>query len=193
MELLAALRVNRGQPFDFVVPKLHPYRVVSVGQMDVHRVPFDPKIPAFEVAHRSAVQAGHEAVKQVVSRDALPHLKSHDIFVKLHGVANAVDAADARDHDDVASPTEQGRGGRQSQFFNFVVDLKVLLDVGVRRRNERLRLVVIVVADEVLDEVVGEKGLELAVQLSRQGFVVAQNQGGALGLGDDVRHGERFS
>ena len=193
VELLAALRVNRGQPFDFVVPKLHPYSVVSVGQMDVHRVAFDPKIPAFEVAHRSAVQAGHEAVKQVVSSDALPHLKSHDIFVKLHGVANAVDAADARDHDDVSPPTEQGRGGRQSQFFNFVVDLKVLLDVGVRRRNERLRLVVIVVADEVLDEVVGEKGLELAVQLSRQGFVVAQNQGGALGLGDDVRHGERFS
>ena len=51
-------------------------------------------------------------------------------------------------------------------------------------------MVIVVVADEVLHEVVGEEFLELAVELSGEGFVVAQDQGGPSGLRDDVGHRE---
>ena len=53
-----------------------------------------------------------------------------------------------------------------------------------------LRLVVIVVADEVLHRVVGEKRAELGTQLRRQRFVVCQHQRGAVALGNDVGHGK---
>jgi hypothetical protein len=57
---------------------------------------------------------------------------------------------------------------------DLVVDDGVLLDVGVARGDVRLGLVVVVVADEVLDGVVGEELLELAVELRRERLVVAR-------------------
>jgi hypothetical protein len=44
-----------------------------------------------------------------------------------------------------------------AQPVDLVVDRGVLLDVGVARRDVGLGLVVVVVADEVLDGVVGEE------------------------------------
>ena len=52
-----------------------------------------------------------------------------------------------------------------------------------------LRLVVVVVGDEVLHRVVGEKLLELLAQLGGQDLVVGQHQGGALDGLDDLGHG----
>ena len=65
------------------------------------------------------------------------------------------------------------------------VDLGVLLDKGIRARNIGLRLVIIVIADEVLDRVIRKELFEFAVQLGGQGFVVGHHDGWALhGLND---------
>src|SRR5690606_34468001 len=52
-----------------------------------------------------------------------------------------------------------------------------------------LGLVIVVVADEVLDRVVREERLELAVELGRQGLVRRHHQGRLLHLLDDVGDG----
>jgi hypothetical protein len=65
----------------------------------------------------------------------------------------------------------------------------VLFDIGVRVGDVRLRLVVVVVGDEIFHGVVGEKLLELAAQLGGQRLVVGQHQRGALHLLDDLGHG----
>ena len=52
-----------------------------------------------------------------------------------------------------------------------------------------LRLIVVVIADEILHGVVGEKLPELLAQLGRQGLIVGQHQCGALHLFDDLGHG----
>ena len=62
------------------------------------------------------------------------------------------------------------------------VDGGVFLDVHVGLGDVGLRLVVIVVADEVLHRVVREELLELAVELGRQGLVVGQTRVGTLSL-----------
>ena len=190
---LSGFRVDGGEAFDFIVPKLHPHRVIRVRQMHVHRVSLHSEVSASEVVDRAAVEARHKSVQQVVSSDALAHLEVHDVFVKLHGVSDAVDAADARDNNDVPTTAEQSRRRREPKLLDFIVDLQILFDVGVGRRNEGLGLVVIVVAHEVLDEVVGKERLELAVELGSQRFVVAQDECGTLGLGDDVGHREGLS
>src|SRR3979409_774607 len=79
---------------------------------------------------------------------------------------------------------EQRRGGRVAQAVDLVVDRAVLLDVEVLRRHVGLRLVVVVVGDEVLDRVLGEELPELVAELRRQGLVVGDDQRGPLDLLD---------
>ena len=49
------------------------------------------------------------------------------------------------------------------------------------------------VGDEILDRVVGEKVLELRIQLRRQRLVVRHDQRRLPDLGDDIGHRERLS
>ena len=76
------------------------------------------------------------------------------------GVADAVDARDRGDDDYVAARQQRERR-RVAHAIDLFVDDRVLLDEGVGRRDVRLGLVVVVVADEVVDRVVGEQLLEL--------------------------------
>ena len=57
----------------------------------------------------------------------------------------------------------------------------------------RLRLVVVVVRDEILHRVFREKFAELRAELRRERFVVRQHERGAVEVGNDVRHGERLA
>ena len=108
-------------------------------------------------------------------------------------VAYAVEAGYGRYHHHVPPPGHQGAGGAQTQFLDLVIDAQVLFYIGVGGGEVGLRLIVIVVRDEVFHRVLGEEGLELAVELRRQGFVVAQDQRRPLEVLDDVRHREGLS
>ena len=61
------------------------------------------------------------------------------------------------------------RVGRQPHPVDLVVDRRLLLDIGIGGRDVGLRLVVVVVADEVLHRVVRKEPPELLVQLGSQG------------------------
>ena len=80
-----------------------------------------------------------------------------------------------------------------SQAGDVLVDVCVLRDIQVDRRDIRLGLIVVVVADEILDSVLGEVGLELAVQLGGKRLIVAQNEDRAIELLDDIRHRKRLA
>ena len=71
---------------------------------------------------------------------------------------------------------KQRRGGGVAQAVDLVVDGRVLLDVEVLRGHVGLGLVVVVVADEVLDGVVGQELAELVAELGRQRLVVGDDQ-----------------
>src|SRR5690606_36862481 len=92
------------------------------------------------------------------------------------------------DDDDVV-PLQNRTGGGVAHPVDLLVKRRVLLDVGVGARDVGLGLVVVVVADEILDRIVGEEGLELGIELGRQRLVVGQDQGRALGLFDRLGHG----
>ena len=62
------------------------------------------------------------------------------------------------------------------KLVDLVVARRVLLDVGVAAGQVRLGLVVVEVADEVLDRVVGEEVPELAVELGGERLVVRQHE-----------------
>jgi hypothetical protein len=74
-----------------------------------------------------------------------------------------------------------------------LVDLGVLLDKGVRARDVRLGLVVVVVGDEVLHGVVREEVGELAGELGRERLVVRDHERGPPDLLDDPGHRVRLA
>jgi hypothetical protein len=80
-----------------------------------------------------------------------------------------------------------------AQPVDLVVDRAVLLDVEVLRRDVGLGLVVVVVADEVLDGVLREELPELVAELRRKRLVVGDHQGRPLNPLDDARHRERLA
>ncbi len=87
-----------------------------------------------------------------------------------------------------SSRSRRGAGRRVAHPVDLLVDRGFLLDVGVRPGHVGLRLVVVVVGDEILDRVVREEGLELAVELGGERLVRREHQGGTVGAGDDLRH-----
>ena len=73
-----------------------------------------------------------------------------------------------------------------------LIDASFSMYVSVRR-DVRLGLVVVVVADEVAHGVVGEERLELVVELRRERLVGRDDQRRLVHRGDDVRHRERLA
>ena len=73
------------------------------------------------------------------------------------------------------------------------VDQRIFLNVGVTRWDVGLRLIIIVIANKVVNRIVREQFLKFAIELGGQGFVGCQNQCWPAGLSDQVGHRESFS
>ena len=183
---LTGQRVQRHQPLDLVAEHLDPHGQLLVDREDLDGVAPDPERPAGEGQVVAGVLHLDEAAEQLVALDLHADLEpDHPVDVLLRR-AEAVDAGHRGDHDHVA-PGEQAVGRRVPQPLDLVVDRRVLLDVGVRLRDVRLGLVVVVVRDEVLDGVVGQQLTELGGQLGGQGLVRRHHQGRAAAAARPAR------
>ena len=189
----AGERVYYAQGVHFVPEELYPHGIVRSAQVHVHRVSVHAETAALEISLRAVVKGVHQLIQQTREAALLPALYGDGLRVEIVRIANAVEAGDAGDDNDVASAAEQGRSGAEAQFLNLVVDAEVLLYVSVRGGDVGLRLVVVVVGYEVFYGIVGEEGLELAIQLRRERLVVAQDERRTLQVGNDVCHGEGLS
>ncbi len=134
-----------------------------------------------------------QCTKEIVARYLLSHAE-HDHLIRVVVLrTNAIDAGDRGDNDHILSPLDQSGRRLQSQPIDFIVDGHVLLNVGVRRRDVCFGLIVIVIGNEKLDRVVGEKALELSIQLCGQRFVVRNDERGFVDLRDHIGNGESLS
>ena len=118
---------------------------------------------------------------------ALDEVDHHALVVARR--TQAVDARHAGDDDDILA-ADQRAGGGQAQAVDVLVDEGVFFDVDVALRDVRFGLIVVVIADEIVDGVVREEALELLVELGRQRLVVRQDERRLAELSDDVARGE---
>ena len=79
------------------------------------------------------------------------------------------------------------------QTVDLVVDGRILLDVRIGRGNIRFRLVIVVIADEILHRAVREKLAELGAQLRRKRLIMRNDQRRLLNPLDHAGHGEGFA
>ncbi len=106
--------------------------------------------------------------------------------------ADAVDAGDGGDDDDVAA-FEEGARGAHPEFVELVVDGGFLVDVNVGGGNVSFGLVKIVIADEIFDGVFGEERFELVVELRGECFVVREDESGPVAGFDQLGHRKCFA
>ena len=185
---LAGERVEGGERLDLVAEHLDADGQLLVDREDLDGVAADAEGAAGERHVVARVLDVDEAAQQLVAVDLVADLeRDHAVHVLLRG-AEAVDAGDRGDHDHVTAG-EQRVGRGVAQALDLLVDRGVLLDVGVRLRDVRLGLVVVVVRDEVLDGVVRQELAELVGQLGGQRLVRRHHQRGALELLDHPRGG----
>ena len=190
LELLPPQGIDDGDRLHRVAEELHPDRpLLFVGREDLDDVAPDAEGPPVEIDVVPLVLDLDQAGEHRVPRDLHPLFEQEEHPVVGLRRTEAVDAGDAGDDDDVP-PLQEIVGRRMAELVDLLVDRGVLLDVGVRAGDVGLRLVVIVVADEIGDGVFREEGLELPVELGGKGLVVGDDEGGSVHGGDDVRHRE---
>ncbi len=188
--LVAGERIELVDRFDLVAEQRHPPgAVLVVGGKHLDHVAAHAEAAAVEIAGRPFVLQRHQVGDQLALVDALALLERERHRRVGLDRADTVDARHRGDDDDVVALQQRARGG-VAHAVDLLVDRGFLLDIGVGARDVGFRLVVVVVADEVFDCVVGKEALELAVELRGERLVGRQHQRRALRRLDHLRHGE---
>ena len=176
---IAGQRMQGGDAVDLVAEEFD-----ADGQFLVYGDDFDRIAPHAERAAGEGdvvalVLHGHEPAQQVVAIDLLAFLeKQHTPGVFLRS-AQAVDAGDGGHDHAVASGQQVGRG-LMAQTFHIIVDVGVFLDIGVGLRYVGLRLIVVVVGNEIAHRVVGHELAEFGAQLRGERLVRLDDERGTL-------------
>ena len=189
---LTGHHVERPDPLDGVTEELDADRLALIGGMDLQGVPTGPELSPGQGGVVARVLEVHQSLEKSPLVVYLARAQVHDPVTVLIRRAQPVDTRDRGHHDGVRTQQQRRRAG-MAQAVDLVVDGRVLLDVGVRRGDVRLGLVVVVIGDEVLHPVAGEELLELGGQLGGQRLVGLDDQGGPLDRLDGPGDGGRLA
>ena len=182
-------RIKQLEGLDLVIEQLDAQSHLTVfGGEHVDGVTAHAEGAAAEVHVVALVLHAHQLDHHV----ALPHLvaraqRHHHLVVRLR-FANAVNRRHGGDDHHIA-PLQQALGARQAHLLDMLVDRRVFFNEQIALWHIGLGLVVVVVADEILDRVFGEKLAKLAVQLRGQGFVGRKHDRRTPHTGDHIGHG----
>ncbi|CNL39223.1 Uncharacterised protein [Mycobacterium tuberculosis] len=188
---LAGQRVQIVQRLDLVAEELDANRQLFVGGDDLDGVAAHPKRAASKGHVVSGVLHVDQQPQQPIARHFLAHLQLDGAVQVGLRCAQAVDAGHRSHHHHVTT-RQQRRGRGVPQPLHVVVDGAILFDISVGLRDIRLRLVVVVVRDEVLDGVVRQHLSQFVRQLGGQRLVGRHHQGGPLQAFDQPRGGRRL-
>ncbi len=184
-------RIDAANGFDFAAPHFDAHGEVVIGRVNFNFVAAHAEGAAAEIL-AAFVENFDELAKNGVARKSLALFEHQHHAVIRFGGTEAVNAGDGGDDDDVATLEKRTRGAH-AKFVELFVDGGFLLDINVRGGHVGFGLVVIVVADEILDGVAREKRTEFVIELRGESFVVGDDERGAIQLLDHLGHGERLA
>ena len=188
--LLAGQRIEFVHVFDFVAEQGDaPGAIFIMTGEDIDDFATQPERTTRECGVVAAVLQIHQGLGQSVAIDPAADFQLRNHLGVGFDRTDTVDAGDRCDDDDIIA-LQQRLGGGMAHTVDLFVDLRVFFYVGVGARNIGFRLVVVVVADEILDGIVGKEAFHFAVKLRRQRLVRRQDQGRFLHRLDHLGHGE---
>src|SRR5580704_6900382 len=187
----AGQRIDGAQAIDLLSPHLDAKGIVFIRGTNLDHVTAHPKRAAAQV-FAALILNLHEAAQERFARNSLARFQHHQHAVIGFRRAQAVDAGNRGNDDDVAALEKRARGAH-AQLIQFFVNGRFFFDIGVGSRYVGFRLVIIVVADEIFDRVLGEEIAELMEELGGQRLIVREHQCRPAHLLDDLGHGEGFA
>src|ERR1700733_4396997 len=140
---------------DLAAPHFDAHGQVVVGWINFDHVATHAKSAAPKV-FCALILNFYELAKDGFAGDGLAFFDQLHHAVIRFGGAESVNAGDGSDHDNVAAFEERARGAH-AQLVELIVDGGFFFDVGVTGRNVSFGLVIIVIADEIFDGIVGKK------------------------------------
>ena len=177
---------------DLVAPEFHANRIVRIGRKHIKRIAAHAERTALQLIIVAVILDVDKTADKVVA--VLLHflVKEHRHARIFHRRANAVNARNRGNHDNIAAGKQLGRC-RVTQLFHLFINGGILFNEGVRGRYVRFGLIVIVVTHEVHHGIVGKEFLQLGSQLRRKRFIGSQHKGWLLNGLDGFSHGVGFA
>jgi len=189
-DLLPGQGIELGNLLDIVAKEADPPGGVLIMRWeDFEAVATHPEIAALKRRVVALILQGDELADDLPLVDHLPFLQVEDHRRIGFDRPDAIEAGHRRHDDDVVA-LQQRPGGRVAHPVDRLVHRAFLLDVRVGPGDIGFGLVIVVIADEIFDRIVGEEVLELAIKLRGEDLVGGKDQRGALQMVDDARHRE---
>ena len=159
-------------PVDLVAEKFDAEgHIGRVGRENLQRIAVHAEGAAPEIHIIARVLHVHEPADHIVAVRFHTGAQGDNHVLIINRAAQSVDAGHRRD-DNYVRPLGKCRRRRMAQLVDVVIDRGILLDIGIRLRHIRLRLIVIIIGNKIFHGVVREELLHLAVKLCGQRLVV---------------------
>ncbi len=186
--LVAGQRIELGDFLDLVAEEGDaPGAVLVMRGEDLDRIAAHAEGAAAKGLIVALVLKGDEIGDELLAVEPLAELHAEGHGRIGFDRADTVDAGNRGDDDDVVALQQRACGG-VAHAVDLLVDRAFLLDIGVGPGHIGLRLVVVVIGNEILDRIFREEALELAIELGGERLVGREDEGRALGALDHLRH-----
>ena len=146
-----------------VASEIRTYRQRGFGKPTRYQLHVAGEVGALQVLHEAGV----------LSVALAPLEREHHAVIGLGG-ANPIDTTDTG-NDHAVTAFEQATRCRHAHLVDFIVNGRLLLNIGVGRSYISLWLVVIIITDEILHRILREKSTKFLAKLSGQGLIVGQD------------------
>ena len=190
---LSCQQINLGNPVDLIPEELHADRCFTFfGRYNLQHIPVNPERASVEIDLIAFILDIDQFADHLIPVFLHAGPQRNDHFFIIFRAAQTVNAGNTGYHDHVF-PLDQRRRGGKPELIDFFIAGRVFGDICIRRRHIRLRLIVIVIGDEILHRVFREELLKFRVQLGGQRLVMGYDQRGFLQTLDHIGHGECFT
>ncbi len=161
-EQFAGEGVNLQNPLNLIPKKLNPDHILLVSRDNLHHIPAHPEGSPAEAQIVPGVLDPHQAPEEFIPFLPLPATQGNRQPLIILRRTQAVNTRNAG-HDEHIPPFEEGGGGGMPEPVNLLINTGVFFDIGIGLGDVGLRLVIIIVTDEIFDGVFREELLKLTV------------------------------
>ena len=160
---LPCQHVNFGNTVNLIPEKLHTHsRLPTVSRKNLQHIPPHPKCPPVEIHIIAGILRVNQPSDYLIPIPAHARAQGYHHLLKILWLAKPINAGHAGNNNHVLT-LNQRCCGRKPKLVYLLIDRGILGNVGIRRRNISLRLVIIIVGHKILHCILREVLLELAV------------------------------
>ena len=190
---LSGDHIDFGNTVDLIAEKLNAdCCFTSIGWKNLHYIPAHTEFVSDEIDIIALILQFDQFFGQFIAL-LLHSGTQRDYHVAvIDWVTQRIDAGNTGNDDDIPA-FGQCRSSRMSELLDLIIDCTVLFDIGIGIRDIGLRLIIVVVRDEVFHRIIWKKRLKLRAKLCCQRLVVCQNQSWTIYCFDNIGHGKSFT